>query len=286
MNKQIGQVYRVHSNKYFVCVDNKIVQCNARGILKIKSDSILVGDYVELENNTIINVKDRKNRFRRPNVTNVDIVVAVTSPQPKPDYLLIDKLYINAVKEDVDFCIIVNKSDTDNKLFDEIRSEYKDLDIKIISVSATTGDGIEELKKLLKGKFAVLAGQSAVGKTSITNTIFSLNLKVGDVSKKIERGKHTTTHSDIFELDNIKIIDSPGFAVIDANVDLEQLPQCYPEYFEVSNECKYRTCSHINEPNCKVKQLVEQGEFSKNRYERYKEIYNEILSRRINYDKN
>ena len=196
-------------------------------------------------------------------------------------------MYINAVKEDVDFCIIVNKSDTDNsQLFDEIRSEYKDLDIKIISVSATTGDGIEELKKLLKGKFAVLAGQSAVGKTSITNTIFSLNLKVGEVSKKIERGKHTTTYSDIFELDNIKIIDSPGFAVIDANVDLEQLPQCYPEYFEVSNECKYRTCSHINEPNCKVKQLVEQGEFSKNRYERYKEIYNEILGRRINYDKN
>ncbi len=286
MNKELGQVYKALSNKFFVKTNNQLVKCDARGLLKIKSDGIITGDFVELENGTISNVKPRQNRLIRPSVSNVDLIVAVLSPQPKPDFYLIDKLLINAIKENIDFCIVLNKNDIESTIYQDVINEYSKLGIKILSVSSTNKQGLNELKELLKGKLSVFAGQSAVGKTSITNAMFNLELKTGEVSEKIERGKHTTTRSEIFEYEGIKVIDSPGFAVIDADVSVDDLPQCYPEYFEVSSECKFRGCSHINEPNCKVKELVNSGVFSKNRYERYIEIYNEIKNRRTIYERN
>ena len=286
MSRVLGQVYKAHSNKFFVKINDEIIKCDARGLLKIKSDGILTGDFVEVENNTILSVKPRKNRLIRPSVANVDLIVAVLSPQPKPDFYLIDKLYINSVKENIDFCIVLNKSDIKSNVYDEVVKEYSNLDVKILSVSSTNKDGIDELKELLKEKLSVFAGQSAVGKTSITNAMFGLELRTGEVSEKIERGKHTTTRSEIFEYEDIKVIDSPGFAVIDADVSIDDLPQCYPDYFEASSDCKFRGCSHISEPNCKVKELVSNGVFSKNRYERYIEIYNEIKNRRTIYEKN
>ena len=285
MNREIGQVYKVHTNKYFVKVKEELLQCDARGLLKIKSDGILVGDFVEIEKTTIAKVLQRKNRFIRPSVSNVDTIVAVLSPEPKPDYYLLDKLLINALKEDVEFTIVVNKSDIDNCLISEIEKEYSNIGVKIFSVSSKNGDGIDELKQYLTNKLSVFAGQSAVGKTSITNSMFSLQLKTGELSQKIVRGRHTTTRSEIFEYDNVRIIDSPGFAVIDADVELSDLKMFYPEYLELSPLCKFRGCSHVNEPNCKVKEMVENGILSKKRYDRYVEIYKEIQSRRINYEK-
>ncbi len=286
MSKKIGQVYKAHSNKYLVKTDDGLIKCDARGLLKIKSDGILTGDIVEVENTTILSVKPRKNKLIRPSVANVDLIVAVLSPQPKPDFYLIDKLLINSIKENIDFCIVLNKSDIESNIYQEVVNEYANLGIKIMSVSSNNKDGIEHLKELLRDKLSVFAGQSAVGKTSITNAMFNLELKTGEVSEKIERGRHTTTRSEIFEYEGIKVIDSPGFAVIDADVNIDDLPQCYPEYFRVSNECKFRGCSHIAEPNCKVKELVKNGDFSQKRYERYIEIYNEIKNRRTIYEKN
>lgn len=282
---QLGQVYKVHSNKYFVKIKDKQYVCGARGLLKLNKDEILVGDYVYVQNQTITKILDRKNRFIRPNVSNIDLIVAVISPIPKPDYYLIDKLLINAIKEDVPLIIVLNKSDIDSQILSDIEKEYKNLDLKIINVSAKNNIGICQLKELLKDKFALLAGQSAVGKTSIINSMFNLDLKTGELSEKIERGKHTTTRSEIFEIEGIKIIDSPGFAVIDADVDYKELQNYYNEYLENSSQCKFRGCSHISEPDCKIKQMVENGELSESRYERYKEIYNELSKRRVNYDK-
>lgn len=285
MNRELGQVYKVHTNKYFVKVGENLLQCDARGLLKIKGEGILVGDFVEVEKTTIVKVLDRKNRFIRPNVSNVDNVVAVISPEPKPDYFLIDKLCVNAFKENVEFVLVVNKSDIDANLFNEIKAEYSNAIVKIFSVSSKTGEGVDELKDYLTGKLSVFAGQSAVGKTSITNAMFSLDLKTGDLSQKIVRGKHTTTRSEIFEFENVRIIDSPGFAVIDADVELNDLKSFYPEYLEVSNSCKFRGCAHVSEPNCKVKELVQNGILSKKRYDRYVQIYKEIQNRRICYEK-
>ncbi len=283
---KLGQVYRASSNKYFVKIGDELIRCGARGLLKLNNTEILVGDYVEVDKDTIVSVKERKSRFIRPNVSNVDNIIAVVSPQPKPDYYLLDKLYINAVKEGVDFYIVVNKSDIESDTYQEILKEYSNLGIKFIQACAKTGQGVEELKSVLENKLSVLAGQSAVGKSSIINKMFDLDLKIGNLSEKIERGKHTTTRSEIFEVENIKIIDSPGFAVIDANVDAKEIAEFYPEYINVSAECKFRGCSHINEPQCKVKELVENGALSKERYKRYVEIYKELQNRRIIYEKN
>ncbi|MBR2498331.1 MAG: ribosome small subunit-dependent GTPase A [Clostridia bacterium] len=281
-----GQIYKVHTDSYSVKYDDKLIKCGARGLIKKQGDGILVGDFVEFENKTIVKVLQRQNRFIRPSVANIELIVAVVSPEPKPDFFVLDKLYLNAVKEGVEFIIVANKSDVDNDFINQITAEYGCLGVEILQISTKTLSGISELKDKLKSKLTVLAGQSAVGKTSLVNAMFNLDLKVGELSDKIQRGKHTTTRSEIFEYQNIKLVDTPGFAVIDAMVEIDELPECYPEYFEVSHECKFRGCSHINEPNCKVKELVNTGKLSKKRYERYVEIYNDILKRRNIYEKN
>ncbi len=282
----IGQVYKAHTDSYSVKCGEKLYRCKARGILKRRGEDIAVGDFVQLENGVITSVCQRKNRFIRPNVSNIDLIVAVVSPEPKPDFYLLDKLLLNAVKEDVPVLFVVNKLDCDRDFYNKIVEEYKDANVEILSVSARESLGIEELKSKLADKLTVLAGQSAVGKTSIVNSMFNLQLKTGEVSEKISRGKHTTTRSEIFEFESIKIIDSPGFAVIDAMVEIDYLPSCYPEYVALESECKFRGCSHVNEPQCKVKEMVEVGKLSSSRYQRYIEIYDEISKRRVVYDKN
>jgi len=282
----IGQVYKAHSNAYYVKSEGKLHKCGARGVLKIKGESISVGDYVKVEKGVIYEVAKRKNRFIRPNVSNVDVIVAVVSPEPKPDLLLVDKLLISAIKEGADFIIAVNKSDVDEGLVSEIKKEYENLPVRIIEVCAKSMKGVTELKEMLKGNLAVLAGQSAVGKTSLINAMFNLNQKVGDLSEKIQRGKHTTTRSEIFEVGEYKIVDSPGFAVIEAFVSADEISEYYPDYFEVSSKCKFRGCKHVNEPDCQVKRLVLDGKLSKTRYERYLQIYDEISKRREIYEKN
>lgn len=280
-----GQVYKVHSDKYFVRSEGKTYSLKARGVLKIKSDGISVGDSVQFDEKTIISILPRKNHFIRPNVSNVDLIVAVVSPEPEPDYYLVDKLLIGAVKENVDFAIVVNKRDIDDTLAERVKEEYSKLDLKVYSVCTKTKYGLDSLRSFLSGKLTVLAGQSAVGKTSLVNALFGLDLKTGELSEKISRGKHTTTRSEIFEYGDVKIVDTPGFAVIDADVSIGELPECYPEYFEVACDCKFRGCSHINEPQCKVKELVNKGELSSARYTRYKEIYRQVSERRENYEK-
>lgn len=282
----LGRVYRAHSDLYYVKSGNKEYKCVARGVLKLKRDGIIVGDVVNIQDDVITEVLPRKNRFIRPNVSNVDAVVISVAPEPKPDFFLIDKLVLNAIKENVKIIFVANKTDVCDKLIDEIKREYINIDATFIDVSAKNGNGVNELKNILIDKVSVFAGQSAVGKTSMVNAMFGFELKTGELSKKILRGRHTTTHSEIFEKDGIMVIDAPGFAVIDAQVELDELPDCYPEYFSVSNECKFRGCKHISEPDCAVKIRVENGVLSKNRYERYVQIYNEISKRRKIYEKN
>ncbi len=286
MNKTEGIVYKAQSDLFRVKTANGFCDCNARGALKRKSDGICVGDYVYVENKTITEILPRKNKFIRPNVSNVDVVLVVISPEPKPDFYLIDKLVLNATKENAEIIFIVNKNDVNEDLYNEVKEQYSSIDVKMIKYSAKTGEGQQELIDAIKGKLSVLAGQSAVGKTSIVNSIFNLSLKTGGLSLKISRGKHTTTRSEIFEERDIKLVDSPGFAVIDADVNLEELPKCYVDYDSVSNECKFRGCSHVFEPDCAVKRRVENGVFSRKRYERYVDIYTEISKRRKIYEKN
>ncbi len=282
----IGQVYKVHTDSYYVKCNNEVIKCRARGVLKHFGNGILVGDIVRVEGSSIVAIEERKNRFIRPNVSNIDMILAVVSPEPKPDYFVIDKLYLNSVKENVEFIIVANKTDINTEVYEHLKEEYGSLGIEIYDISTKSKKGVKALLEKVKGKLNVLAGQSAVGKTSLINAVLGLDLKVGDLSEKILRGKHTTTHSEIFESGEFRIIDTPGFAVIDADVNIEDLPSCYPEYVELSSNCKFRRCNHINEPECAIKKGVESGELSKERYERYVQIFNTLKERRISYEKN
>lgn len=280
----IGQVVKAHSSNFIVDAKGVKYDCKARGLLKLNKFNIVCGDFVEFSNGVIEKVLPRKNVFIRPSVANIDTVVIVVSPEPKPDLYLVDKLCINAIKEDCEIIFVVNKTDISDDLYEFITNEYKFCTDKFYKISAKEKEGIDELRDQLKGKLCVLSGQSAVGKTTLVNALFNLNLKTGDLSEKILRGKHTTTHSELHVFKGVKLIDSPGFAVIDADVILDVLPECYPEYFERSPSCKFRGCTHVNEPDCAVKKAVLSGELSKTRYDRYVEIFTELRNRREIYD--
>lgn len=281
-----GQVCKAHSSNFFVKSGDEVYKLCARGILKRKGDNILIGDYVEFSQGVITKVLDRKNFFVRPSVANIDSVIVVISPEPKPDFLLIDKLLINAFNQNIDVFFAINKSDLDDGLYDSVVKEYRACDIKFLKISAKDRSGTDDLKSLLKGRLNLLAGQSAVGKTSLVNALFGLELKTGELSEKILRGRHTTTYSEIHEYDGVRIIDSPGFAVIEAEIAADGLPSLYPEFCAYSENCRFRSCTHINEPDCKVKEAVSSGLISESRYGRYLEIYSESTKRRNKNERN
>lgn len=281
-----GQVYKVFSEKYTVNANGKNYVCTAKGLLKHKKEAILVGDFVEFEDGVILKVCPRKNTIIRPNVSNVDYVAVVVSPIPKPDYYLIDKVILNASLQGITPIIIVNKNDVDDSLYSDVVSQYKNVVKEIYISSIYDKVLIDKLKDKLKGKFCVLAGQSAVGKTSLINVLFNKQMKTGEVSDKILRGKHTTTSSEIHKNDEFLVIDSPGFAVIEPNVKSQDLKEYYPEFLEYFNECRFRGCNHIDEPDCQIKNMVKEERISPKRYERYVQMYKELKLKEKVYERN
>ncbi len=281
-----GQIFKVFSGKYIVDYEHNQYTCMAKGTLKLNREGILVGDFVDFQDGVITKIYPRKNKIVRPSVANVDVVAIVVSPIPKPDYYLIDKVIINALMQGIEPIIIVNKKDIDNGLFTEIVCQYSKVVGKIISASVYDEESVQNIKDELKGKTCVFAGQSAVGKTSLVNVLFGKSLKTGDVSEKILRGKHTTTASEIHRYGEIMVIDSPGFAMIEPEVKSDELQQYYPDFFEYENGCRFRQCAHISEPDCIVKEMVEKGEISLERYNRYVIMYNELKQKEKYDEKN
>ncbi len=154
-------------------------------------------------------------------------------------------------------------------------------EFQTFAVSAKTGEGIEKLRDFISGKLVVLCGQSAVGKSSLINTLGGSRLETGELSRKIQRGKNTTRHIEIFDIADGRIADTCGFSVMESvNIKPEELVYYYDEFVSVQNKCKFANCTHINEPNCEVKRLVKEGKINKNRYERYVRLYNELTERR------
>ncbi len=274
-----GQVIKINSGKFLVFADNQTFDCSARGVLKVKSSGVITGDFVlfDEESFSISKILPRKNSFLRPNIANVDAVNIVVAEPPKPDFMMLDKLVLSLVSKGVEVIFSVNKTDLEHTLIDEIISNYKELGCKIFQVSALSGEGIVELKEYLKGKLVAFAGQSAVGKSSLVNAMFGLELKTNDVSEKTQRGRHTTTVAEIYNFDGVRVADTPGFSVIKVDILPEEVGLFYPEYFSRLQDCKYRGCSHISEPGCRVVEDVKNGNLSQDRYNRYKLIFKEIL---------
>lgn len=249
----------------------------AKGNLKLKDKKLIVGDKVAFDKGIITEIKDRTVCIGRPRVANVDVVNIVIAKTPEPDYYLIDKMIIQCVKLGITVYITVNKCDEDLQTFDYVIKNYAHAVDGVFSVSAKTGKGINELVSALSGKLCCLSGQSAVGKTSICNAIFGKNEAVNTVSEKTDRGRHTTTSRVIHYDDRLLVIDTPGFSAYELNdVDIYSLMNYYKDFANYNGKCYYVGCMHVNEPDCLVKNAVESGKISVDRYNRYISIYKEI----------
>lgn len=279
-----GRIVKGVGGVFKVSIGSKILKCTARGVLKRGADKLYVGDYVVLKEEKgiwyIDEVKERKNLLIRPYVSNVDYLMIVLAPLPEPDYVLLDKLLIYCIECDVTPIIVINKSDLENDIYPYVSKVYSE-QAKIYSVSANSGDGLEELMLNVKGTVC-FAGQSAVGKTSLLNKLLDLSMETGELSR-IQRGRNTTRHIEIFKYKDLEIVDTCGFSMYElTDFNEYDLYAYYPDFSSVGR-CKFSTCTHINEPDCRVKECVRNGFLDKGRYERYIAIYKEIeeLRRRL-----
>lgn len=284
-----GRLIKINSNRFFVDLFDEeslngscsgIIECVARK--NLKKSELIVGDAVEVkrEGDTFIIFasSQRKNALIRPLVANVDAVIIVVAPLPQADYLLVDKMILNARKQDLQVYLCVNKTDIDfENLYAATVSEYKGCVDEIVAVSAAKSD-VNELKKIIGGKTCCLAGQSAVGKSSIINLLTGAGQQTGELSRKTQRGKNTTTSAEILKVaKDTYIVDTPGFSLLDVwDVSQDELPHYYDDFLEFAEECRFKGCCHVAEPDCHVKKAVSEGLISPSRYERYKIILEEV----------
>ena len=275
-----GRVVKKLADDFWVHINNENIKCKPRGTLK--GSGIYVGDIVDvsLQNNLYVieNLHKRTNLLIRPPIANLQQLIIVISSVPKPDYMIVDKLILFAYSHGITPIIVVNKQDLSESENEYINFAYGKF-IKIIYVSAKTSKNIHQLKNVLSNKVSAFAGQSAVGKSALINMLLENEKAIeGELSVKINRGKNTTRHSEIYCHDNIMIADTSGFTSLDERllpIAYFELPYYYPDYNKYKRECKYSSCMHFNESlqDCKIKQLVNNNKLDKLRYERYKKIY-------------
>lgn len=279
-----GVVIKNITDTFDVFSDGKVFfACKGRGKTKLNG-KILVGDYVDFEvdngTNVINSILKRKNEIVRPPMANLDNLVIVISQIPKPDFSLVDKLILKCILSQIEPIIVVSKLDViDKEFIDDVKSQYENVVNHLFIVSSFTGDGLSELEELLKNKVSSLAGQSAVGKSSIIKA-FGGEAKVGEVSKRNLRGKNTTRHTEIQLLkSNIMIADTAGFSRLAfEDVKYTDLMRYYPDFVNFAVDCKYNSCVHINEKcdDCGVKKALKACKINTNRYNRYKLLYEEM----------
>jgi len=246
----------------------------------------LVGDKVIVEKGLIIDILPRKNRLARPPVSNIDmLVIIIAATMPKPDLLMVDKLIVEAKCAGMDVTLCINKCDLSSQNAQMLAQEYANTGVGVLIISAKDHIGIQELKDKLKGKTACFAGQSAAGKSSTINALYpGLGLVTGELSKRVERGKHTTRHCEIFITEDSKVIDTPGFSLI----AVSEIPPCeladYYDEMRLCPGCRFTGCIHKDEPGCAVKEQLGKT-INSNRYARYLEILEELQeAERNKYD--
>ena len=281
-----GQIIKAINGFYYVKTVEGIIECKAKGKFRLDGIMPLVGDHVVVEKeddgyDVISQIEKRKNEIVRPRVSNIDMLLIVLSAKtPKPDFMLIDKLIIEAKRNDIEPVLCINKCDIAKvDLLEDIKSQYADYDM--LEISVMTKQGIDNLKEKIHGKTSCLAGQSAVGKTSILNILCDIERETGTTSKKTERGKHTTREVNLLPIDeNSLIIDTPGFSILNIEDILpEELMQYYDEFEPYAVNCYYKMCMHHKEPDCSVKDAVMQGNINDTRYGRYIMLLEELIEK-------
>ena len=266
-----GRITKQISNQYTVEVDGEKIVCNARGKFKNMGLSPVVGDIVEVDadNKTIEKINTRKNKLDRPVVANVDISLIVTSLK-KPDLSLnlLDKLLTIVLSNNIEPIIILTKIDLVNKKdlkeYKKIFNYYENLGIKVIPNTK-----LHKLKRTIKEKVVVLTGQTGAGKSTMLNKLDkSLNIETKPISEALNRGVHTTRHTELYKIGKMYMVDTPGFSALDINIlDVNKLQETFKEFKKYS--CMYKDCTHNNESGCGVKKAVENGLILKSRYDNY-----------------
>ena len=285
-----GQIYKIHSDFYYVDDGVNSFECKIREVLKKQKEKILVGDFVEFENGVITNLIERKNFIKRPSVANIDQIIIVSAlKQPDLDLHQLNRYIALAKYYNIPTVLCFNKEDLkwEKQLGEKIKKIYSHLGYKIVFTSATEHKGIKNFEKLLDGKTSVLCGNSGVGKSSLVNAINpNFNLRTKQVSEKTLRGTHTTRHCEIMKLnDTSRIVDTPGFSnvkfdfILPADVDL-----LFDDIAKFRNDCKYSDCLHINEDECNVLNNIDK--IDSTRYESYLAFIDEAkeYKERIKYE--
>jgi ribosome biogenesis GTPase len=282
---ETGRIIKSLSGFYDVRTENKVITCRARGSMRRTGLSPQVGDIVDISvekgKGMVERIHPRKNSFVRPAVSNLDLlVVFAANVNPVTEPFLIDRVAAIAGDQEVPVCICVNKCDMDPA--EDLTAIYRQAGYTVIQTSAETGLGIDELRKTLSGKFCAFTGNSGVGKSSILNALApELKLPVGEVSEKLGRGRHTTRHVELYDVDDALIADTPGFSSFDTDqmevILKENLQYAFPEFGKYIGTCQFRDCSHRKEPGCAVTTALAAGEIGKSRYESYLKLYEKAM---------
>lgn len=276
-----GLIVKSLSGFYYVRAEDKIIECRARGVMRKNGVTPLVGDRVKISVSdglsSVDEIVGRRNFLVRPPVANVDRLYIISSYEnPSPNTLLIDKQICTCEKQGIEPIIVLNKCDEGN--FDEIRDIYVKAGFEVYIISCKTGEGISAIKQSLKCGISVFTGNSGVGKSSLLNTLLpELNLKTGEISDKLGRGRHTTRHVELFDIgDGCLIADTPGFSTVECEPMLkESIAPLFREFDDFLGGCKFTSCSHTCEKGCLVIDAVNSGKIARSRHESYCELYKE-----------
>ena len=282
IEKRTGRILRSLSGFYDVQTDKGVVTCRGRGSLRRGAESPLTGDVVEISvehgKGMVEKILPRRNWFVRPAVANVDaLVIFAANVNPVTEPFLIDRVAAIAGDREVKVYLCINKCDLDPAV--DLERIYRNAGFSVILTSAETGEGVEELRSLLRGKLTAFTGNSGVGKSSILNRLCpELGLPTGEVSEKLGRGRHTTRHVELYRLDaDTYVADTPGFSSYDTDqMDVilkENLQYAFPDFGRFLGQCQFHDCSHRAEPGCAVKAAVEAGQIEPSRYDSYLRLY-------------
>ena len=282
INKQTGRIIRALSGFYDVRLPGAVVTCRARGILRKEGVCPLTGDLVEITvergKGMVEAILPRKNAFVRPAVANVDaLVIFAANVNPVTEPFLIDRVAAIAGNKGVECILCVNKTDLNQA--ENLRRIYSRAGFRVIATSAETGAGVEELRQALQGKLTAFTGNSGVGKSSILNRLCpGLALPTGEVSEKLGRGRHTTRHVELFDLDGETfVMDTPGFSSFDTDqmevILKENLQYAFPDFEPYLGKCQFHDCTHRKEPGCAVRAAVDSGDIEPTRYDSYLRLY-------------
>ncbi len=287
---QKGVIIKGIGGFYYVDDGKEVFECRARGKFRIKNITPLIGDHVEFEGDPanlqgyILDISERKNSLIRPTVANIDQVIIVFAlKRPEIDLMLMQRFLVYSEYKRLSIVVCINKIDLEETSVNiEAIKMLEDIPCNVIRTSAKTLEGIERLKEILRDNVSVFAGPSGVGKSSLLNCIQpGLKLKTGDISKKIDRGTHTTRHAELIKLEKGGMVaDTPGFTSLDmGEIELSQLESCFPE-FERYRQCYFQNCIHDKEPGCGIKDAVTDGKINRIRYDFYISLIKELKNNR------